>query len=172
MSIKFKARPYKTVNGFIYVLSTQPMLKPDKVDEVIVVPDAIMDSISDDSFKYLYNDDFIELFRDLNDFDAIKKLLTKLSGGEIEKQSIIELGNWTKYTLGTSHSKVWNYLIGFLPANYEVFFKNGSSIIIKDLVPQSTPGKNGFRLFQDVEGKEYFKFPKDSVDRIEKLTTK
>ncbi|TCO06972.1 hypothetical protein [Natronoflexus pectinivorans] len=147
MAKRFKAGAYKTVNGFLYVISNEPLLKPAKVDEVIIVPNAVMDALSPKSYKYIYNDAFIELFRDLNTFEAVKLLVEKLNGGDLEKKSAIEINDWTKYPLSTTGSKIRSYLQSFLPADFSVIFKNGSSIVIKDLVHQTTLGKNGFILF-------------------------
>lgn len=133
------------------------------------MPNAVMDSLSVESYKFIYNDAFVDLFRDLNDFESVKVLVGKLSGGVLEKKSVIEIDSWTKYPLGTSYNKIMFFLGSYLPMDYELVFKNGSSIVIKELVHQTTPGKNGFLLFQNAKGKEFFKFPKDSIDRIEKL---
>ncbi|WP_010662924.1 hypothetical protein [Marinilabilia salmonicolor] len=172
MAKRFKARPYKTVNGHLYILSNMPILKPSKVDKIMIVPDAVMDALNENSYKYIYDDAFIELFKDMPTFKDVKQVIEKLEKGVLEEQSSVEIDNWTKYPLGTSGTKIRSYLYDFLPADYSVIFKNDSSIVVKDLVLQRSKSPKGYTSFVKTDGEECFKFPNASIKSIERFSKK
>lgn len=166
MSIQPHAKPYKTINGDIFLLANAAILKPKKVDEVLIVPNGVLEALSSESYRFLYNDDFIELFRGLDDFETVKEVITNLKGGELEEASRVEIDKSIRYALGRYPNKISEYIRGHFPRDYEVTFTNGCQIVIKNLVYQNTSGSKGFRLFIDVNGKEQFRFPNSSVDSV------
>jgi len=155
---------------FLYILSNTPIMKPPKVDDVIVVPDAVMEALNENSYKYIYDDAFIELFKELATFNDLKRVLKRLEKKVLEKESTIEIDSWTKYPLDTTSTKISSYLLSLLPADYSVVFKNGSSIVVKDLVLQRSKSPKGYTSFVKTDGEECFKFPNDIIDSIDRLS--